>query len=177
MTFEGEPEYVQNISDRPLPEPLVWGKVTVDGVVIGEERDAFQLERRADLDAYHPKREQYPLDAEERARFEEYQQRRKNAAIIRFAAHELHFIPGQIYQVPPGCASVIVAMNPERLKKLTWREVRDLDKKTQAAVTEIQPQTVEEARILAFAVGSPKGEKPMPIISMDDGQTNWNPAV
>lgn len=166
-------EYVQNYSNRPIPEPVEFSIV--------EKRRLSDCQRRAHLQDYDQVYKRDPLSDEERAWLEEQQVKILNARTIAYAGHELRFGPGQIYQVPRGHADRIVALNPGRLRKLTWAQVRVMED----PVTEVHIQTPEEAIAIAIAAsdGGDDGIKSaVAQIEVKDGQFRfgegaWQPLV
>lgn len=127
-------EYVQNFSTHHVPEPCELSPE--------EKRKLFDCQRREHLENYDDAYKRDPLTGLERQWLDGVKARLRHAQLIRYGDVEMPFKPGQIYQVPAGVADKIVAMCPDRLRKLTWHEVRLIE----TDVTEAHFQTVEEAR-------------------------------
>lgn len=158
-------EYVQNHSDRPIPSPAEFSNA--------DRRKLSDCERRAHLQDYDAVYKRDPLTDDERAWLAEQQAKIRDARPIHYAGVEMYFGPGQIYQVPRGYADPIVALNPGRLRKLTWTQVKAMET---ANVKEMHFQTVEEAKRLAVSVAS-GGDDGLrsadPVLEIKDGSMRW----
>jgi hypothetical protein len=157
-------EYVQNHTDKPIPEPFSFTPE--------EKRLLHSLARRSHLTDYDDKHKRMPLSDEERATWDGFQARIRKGTLIRFAGREIPFAPGQIYEVPDGFAARLVALAPDRLKVLDWRQVRDLNNPP----PHIHFQTVEEAEAITLAVTSSGDDElknaPM-LVTMKDGMMRF----
>lgn len=158
-------EYVQNVSSHPIPEPY---EPTNE-----ERRKLNECERRAHLQDYDAVYKRDPLTDEEREWLAGEREKIRNARLIHYAGVEMRFGPGQIYQVPRGYADPIVALNPNRLRKLTWAQVKAMDA---PHVREVHFQTPAEAQQIAVAVAS-GGDDGLrstdPIIEIKDGSMRY----
>ena len=158
-----EYDYVQNFSAFQIPEPYEFSQ--------DEHRVLFDLQRRKHLTSWDDKYKRAPLSDEERAVLADMERRIKNGTLIRAGGRELKFAPGQIHQVPRGLGEKIVAMNSERLRRLNWKQVRELE----IEPTELHFETPDENRALTYIVGANEDEArgAAPTIEYKDGMVRF----